>query len=397
VGQTGRASEGQTEGKERRQVMAVYRPMRKGESSKYYICEFVYQGKRFQESTGATSKTVAKEYEKRRKAEMERAAAGLPTEQKAARIRTVSDVITPYLAGYRLSHRPKSILFAEGRLEQVKKALGYVVLSDLTDECIRGYIRQRQAEKKSGRTINMEIGELSRAIGRTWRELWPRVKKLEERKDVGRALSVNEQKALLDGLKDRRTPHLGTFVPLLLLTGMRAGEALSLTWGQADLMGKALKVGRAKTSNGTGRVIPINDDLASILAAHRAWFVKEFGDPKPGYHLFPWGKPVPSDPTRHATDISWGWDELRKDTKVSCRLHDLRHTFATRLAENGVPESTMLALMGQMSRSMLERYSHIRMTAKRHAVAGVTLSQKGENSEVVPVKVPVLEVPATLQ
>jgi len=88
--------------------MAVYRPKRNGESSKFYICEFVYQGKRFQESTGATSKTVAKEYEKRRKAEMERAAAGLPTEQKAHRIRTVADVIEPYLKGYKLTHRPKA-------------------------------------------------------------------------------------------------------------------------------------------------------------------------------------------------------------------------------------------------------------------------------------------------
>jgi len=93
---------------------------------------------------------------------------------------------------------------------------------------------------------------------------------MEERKDVGRALSVDKQKALLDGLKDRRTPHLGTLIPLLLLTGMRAGEALSLTWAQVDLMGKTIAVGRAKTSSGTGRMIPINDDLASILAAHRA-------------------------------------------------------------------------------------------------------------------------------
>src|SRR5262249_3245109 len=151
--------------------------------SKFYICEFVYQGKRFQESTGATSKTVAKEYEKRRKAELERAAAGLPTEQKATRIRTVKEVADAYLAGYKLNHRPKSILFAEGRLKRVKETLGSVVLSDLTEDCIRGYIRARQGGKASGRTINMEVGELSRAIGRTWRELWPRVKKLEERKD----------------------------------------------------------------------------------------------------------------------------------------------------------------------------------------------------------------------
>jgi hypothetical protein len=32
--------------------MAVYRPKRKAESSKFYVCEFVYQGKRFEESTG---------------------------------------------------------------------------------------------------------------------------------------------------------------------------------------------------------------------------------------------------------------------------------------------------------------------------------------------------------
>jgi len=88
------------------------------------------------------------------------------------------------------------------------------------------------------------------------------------------------------------------------------------------------------------------------------------------------------------TDVKHGWNTLRKAAGVPCRLHDLRHTFATRLAENGVPESTMLALMGHMSRAMLERYSHIRMAAKVQAVAGLTLSQ---NRELVPLKVPLRE------
>jgi integrase len=380
--------------------MAVYKPTRKGEASKFYVCEFVYQGKRFQESTGATSKTVAKEYEKRRKAEMERAAAGLPTEQKAFRIRTVTGVVDAYLSGYRLNHRPKSVLFANGRLAHVKKALGNVVLSDLTDDCIREYIRQRQGEGVSGRTINMEIGELSRAIGQPWSLLWPKVRRLEERKDVGRALSADEQKALLDGLGDCHTPHLPTVIPLLMLTGMRAGEALSLTWSQVDLMGKTLTVGRAKTSSGTGRGIPINDDLASVLAAHRTQFVKAFGEPNSAHYLFAWGSPLPTDPTRPVSDLKHGWESLRKRAGVSCRLHDLRHTFATRLAENGVSESTMLALIGHMSRAMLERCSHIRMTAKRDAVAGVALRPKAKNteiSEVAPVKVPVVEPVAVIQ
>jgi integrase len=377
--------------------MAVYRPKRNGEVSKFYVCEFVMHGKRIQESTGSTSKTVAKEYEKRRRAELERTATGLPTEQKENRIRTVSEVVKPYLEGYGLNHRPQSFLFAKGRLAQVKRLLGGVLLSDLTEQRIKDYIRQRQGEEISGRTINMELGELSRAMGQPWRILWPRVRKLEERKDVGRALSPEEQDKLLAGLEDRDTRHLQTLIPLLLLTGMRSGEALSLTWVQVDLMAKTITVGRAKSSNGTGRTIPINDDLARVLVAHRQWFVDRFGQPQPDHYLFPWGKPQPSDPTRHATDVSWGWDELRKDTGVSCRLHDLRHTFATRLAENGVSESTMLALMGHMSRAMLERYSHIRMAAKREAIARITLATVKQELEGVPVKVPVGATAAALQ
>lgn len=99
-----------------------------------------------------------------------------------------------------------------------------------------------------------------------------------------------------------------------------------------------------------------------------------FGTTEPGHYLFPFGKPVPHDPTRAITDISSAWDTLRKAAEVECRLHDLRHTAATKMAEGGIPESTMLALMGHMSRAMLERYSHIRMRAKRQAVESVTLA-----------------------
>ncbi|MBK5293991.1 MAG: tyrosine-type recombinase/integrase [Acidobacteriia bacterium] len=75
---------------------------------------------------------------------------------------------------------------------------------------------------------------------------------------------------------------------------------------------------------------------------------------------------------------------------MSCRWHDLRHTVCTKMAEAGVPESTMLAIMGHMSRAMLERYSHIRMKAKREAVESLSLTP---NSKGVPMVSPMVKVP----
>src|SRR3954468_21335464 len=50
------------------------------------------------------------------------------------------------------------------------------------------------------------------------------------------------------------------------------------------------------------------------------------------------------------------------------RFHDLRHQAITELAESGAPDATTMALEGNLSRKMLEHYSHIRMAAKRDAL-----------------------------
>jgi len=60
------------------------------------------------------------------------------------------------------------------------------------------------------------------------------------------------------------------------------------------------------------------------------------------------------------------------------------------MAEAGTPESTMLALMGHMSRAMMERYSHIRMAAKRTAVEALSLkpTPKAEATAAVATETP---------
>jgi integrase len=60
-----------------------------------------------------------------------------------------------------------------------------------------------------------------------------------------------------------------------------------------------------------------------------------------------------------------GWESARRAAKVTCRFHDLRHTFISRLAESQASDSTVMALAGHVSRAMMEKYSHIRMEAKR--------------------------------
>jgi integrase len=169
---------------------------------------------------------------------------------------------------------------------------------------------------------------------------------------------------------------------LALNTGMRASEIRGLTWGQVDFFGKSLRVGKSKTMAGTGRVIPLNPRAVAALTHWRGFFPGA----QPEHYVFPHEKYglagnnrkqrahgiVPTEPMQR-----WkvAWEGARKTAKVSCRFHDFRHTFISRLAESQASDSTVMALAGHVSRAMMERYSHIRMEAKRRAVDDLSGSE----------------------
>src|SRR5205085_7333055 len=58
------------------------------------------------------------------------------------------------------------------------------------------------------------------------------------------------------------------------------------------------------------------------------------------------------------------------------RFHDLRHHAITELAESCASEHTIVAIAGHVSRRMLERYSHIRLEAKRNALHALSRPKK---------------------
>src|SRR5450759_1897416 len=183
--------------------MALFQPTyphrknRAKKASPYWWIDFTIGDKRIRESTETTRKTIAAQYEKTRRLELERALAGLPSEAPQKRIDTVADRVTKYLGHYPINHRPKSVVFSKQRLAHVRRLLGGVLMPDLTEDRIRDYIKTRLGEDVGGRTINMELGELSRALGHKQSALWPRVRKLEENHDVGRALSPEEETRML--------------------------------------------------------------------------------------------------------------------------------------------------------------------------------------------------------
>jgi Phage integrase family len=99
------------------------------------------------------------------------------------------------------------------------------------------------------------------------------------------------------------------------------------------------------------------------------WYTEKFGMSRAEWYVFPFGRPVPSDPTRPQTSLKTVWRTTRAKAKVNGRWHDNRHTFVTDLAESGASDQVIQDLAGQVSSQMVKHYSHLRTEAKRRAVA----------------------------
>jgi integrase len=340
--------------------------------SKVWWFEFIYDGKRIRKSAKTTRKTIAAAAEKDYRRKLERARAGLHSESNRSRIKTVSEVLGSYRNAYKVNKRPKSVLVVQNRGSHLERLLGPLLLSDVTADRVVEYMTERLQEGAGNRTVNMELGVLSRSIGHTWKVLWPKADKLEENNDVGRALEQDEERAILDAAARSRSKLIHPFLYILCWTGLRSNEARTLQWLQIDFETRQITVGKSKSEFGAGRQIPMTAALLATLTQYRAWYESKLGPAQPDWYVFPLSNRIkPVDPTRPVTSLKRAWEGVRKVAKVSCRLHDCRHTFCTKLAEAGIPESTMLDMMGHMSAKMLRRYSHIRDKARRAAIAAI--------------------------
>jgi integrase len=191
----------------------------------------------------------------------------------------------------------------------------------------------------------------------------PEIEPLKENNERVRYLSEDEEQRLTDALP----PLLRPLVLVGIHTGMRRGELLSLTWDDVDLLGGSVLVRKSKS--GEGRRIPMS-------ATARRTFGALFETRRERMH-----SPVirQSEAARrvftaprggYLVNLNRAWYRAIKVARLDgLRFHDLRHTFASRLAMSGVDLFRVQTLMGHKSSRMTVRYAHLSPEHLRAAVA----------------------------
>jgi integrase len=134
--------------------------------------------------------------------------------------------------------------------------------------------------------------------------------------------------------------------------GLRRGETIKLRWASVDFDRRLLTVEGRNAKSQQTRHVPLNDEATNVL---RRWREQS----ENGGRVFD-----------VATGFRTAWEKVLKRAKISkFRWHDLRHHFASRLIQRGVPLNTVRDLLGHSSVQMSLRYAHLAPDQRREAVA----------------------------
>ena len=179
-----------------------------------------------------------------------------------------------------------------------------------------------------------------------------------------RFLTENEFRRLgeaLDAVEaEGRIPvHAAAALRLLILTGCRSGEVLSLRWEDVELERNEVRLRDSKTGP---RVVPLSPAAARVLA----------GIPRPAGN--PWVI-AGSEPGARLTHIAYYWYRVRERAGLDdVRLHDLRHSFASRALALGEDLTMIGKLLGHRKIQTTARYAHLARDSVKESAALVAAS-----------------------
>lgn len=106
---------------------------------------------------------------------------------------------------------------------------------------------------------------------------------LSTRDDIGRAITPEEESALLQDCGKSRSRSLVPFVTLAIETGARYRVIRTLQWCSVDFENRYLKWGKDKTTLGTGRIVPLGQRSVTALS----FWATHFPDRQPEHYVFP--------------------------------------------------------------------------------------------------------------
>ena len=145
-------------------------------------------------------------------------------------------------------------------------------------------------------------------------------------------------------------------IRLLLLTGCRRDEIVTLRWDDVDRAAGELRLRETKSG---ARMIPLTPAVEEVLA----------GIPRvPGN---PWVI-AGAKTGRHMANIDKVWQRLREQARLEdVRIHDLRHSYASRALALGESITMIGRLLGHTKVGTTARYAHLARDTERASAARV--------------------------
>lgn len=235
-------------------------------------------------------------------------------------------------------------------------------IADISPKSVSRYkvIRRKKGAKPS--TINRELAMLSKAFNLAVREWeWvrenPVLKVSYEREDNERDRWLSHKEAVK--LVKHCDEYCKPVVIFALNTGMRQDEILSLEWQSVDLKRETVVI--MKSKNGRRRTLPLTEAALSVL--HSQAKIRHIRSRL----IFPDSDGMKF--SRHALSKRFKVS-LKKTGIEDFRFHDLRHTFATWLAQSGHDIYFIAKWLGHKDISMTQRYAHHCVDSLRRGVEG---------------------------
>ena len=150
---------------------------------------------------------------------------------------------------------------------------------------------------------------------------------------------------------------------LLMLTGCGRNEVVTLKWEHVDLEHDELRLRDAKTG---ARAVPLSPAAKQVLTALPR---------RPGN---PWVFPGRVNSSRLRT-LNASWQVVRKEAGLDdVRLHDLRHSFASRALALGESLPMIGKLLGHAKVQRTARYAHLGRTSVKVAAARIAASLEAD-------------------